>query len=52
MAIAIKSTPILYGESALKFVNLASSNFKKRKATVDFKKEIKLTDKILAKANI
>ena len=52
MAIAIKSTPILTGDSAIKFIKLAESNFRNKKASVDFKKEIELTQKILAKAKI
>ena len=51
MAIAISSIPILEGKSALKFVKKEKAASKK-KATVNFSKEIELTKKILEKAKL
>ena len=51
MAIAIKSIPTLKGEAAIKFVKKAEAASKKR-ATIDFSKQIKIATKILKKAKL
>lgn len=51
MAIAIKSIPVLRDRAASTFVAKAVSNSTK-KATVNFSKQAKNTNKILAKSKI
>ena len=51
MAIAIKSIPILEAKSAKKFAKKAKANYACKKASVNFKKQVKSANKILAKAN-
>ncbi|MHA8104824.1 hypothetical protein [Aquirufa nivalisilvae] len=51
MAIAIKSVPILKDKVARKFVNNAEKALKLR-GTVDFTKQVEITNRILAKANM
>jgi hypothetical protein len=52
MAIAIKSIPVLTDEAAATFVAIADRNFSKKKASVDFSKQVEKANKILAKAKI
>jgi len=51
MAIAIRSTPVLKGTVAEKFVTEAEANLK-NKGSVDFSKQLQSVKKILKKAQI
>lgn len=51
MAIAIRSTPVLKGKVAEKFVTEAEANLK-NKGSVDFSKQLQSAKKILKKAQI
>jgi len=52
MAITIKSIPVLTDEVAATFIAIADRNFSKKKASVDFSKQVAKANKILAKAKI
>lgn len=51
MAIFVKPIPVLKGKPAEKFLKRAAENEKKR-ASVDFSKQVELTRAILEKSNI
>jgi hypothetical protein len=50
MAIAIKSIPVLKDSQARVFNSRANDNFKRKRGTVNFSKQVKSANKILSKA--
>jgi len=52
MAIAIKSIPVLKDKVAAAFVAEADFNYTKKKASVDFSKQVAKAEKILAQAKL